>query len=309
MLSHVAYPAISGDQVPASLSPDVISLLREELSFDGVILTDAMDMKAITGKKYQVPQASLEAINAGVDLLLITSPKQAQSTHAKLVESVASNTLSMERVDQSVRRVLTLKAQNSLTDYPPLAEDIPDLEQHDQLAITAGEKSVTLFKDQDDLVPIPDDIENILIVGPIVPDWFFYTGLEDTLEEMGKRVDFLDYPPPWDGLIPPNDTQEKLKQLASMYDLVIALTWQSHINHILFDDPWQIEMVNGLVETGIPLIVVAMKSPTDISDFPRVGTYLGTFGTNEGAMNYLIGVLVGLGEAMGKNPLPDLPLK
>jgi hypothetical protein len=68
-------------------------------------------------------------------------------------------------------------------------------------------------------------------------------------------------------------------------------------------------MVNGLIETGIPLIVVAMKSPTDIIDFPAVGTYLGTFGTNEGAMNRLLEVLVGSVEPAGRNPLPDLPLE
>lgn len=309
MLSHVAYPAISADQIPASLSPDIISLLREELLFDGVVLTDAMDMKAVTGKKYQVHQASLEAINAGVDLLLITSPKQAQSTHAKLVEAVTANTLSMERVDQSVRRILMLKAQNGLMEYPSLPENMPDLEKHDQLAIIAGEKSVTLFKDLDDLVPLPDEIGKILIVGPVVPDWFFYTGLEDTLQKMGLQVDFLDYPPPWDGLIPANDTQQKLQQLAPNYDLVIALTWQSHINHILYDDLWQIEMVNRLIDSGIPLIVVAMKSPTDIIDFSSVGTYLGTYGTNEGAMNYLIDILVGSAKPAGRNPLPDLPLE
>jgi len=309
MLSHVAYPAISDDQIPASLSPDIIAYLREELLFDGVVLTDAMDMKAVTGKKYQVAQASLEAINAGVDLLLITSPKQAQSTHAKLVEAVTANTLSMERVDQSVRRVLMLKAQNGLMAYPTLNENMPDLEQHDQLAITAGEKSVTLFKDRDDLVPLPEEIEKILIVGPVVPDWFFYTGLVDTLQKIEVQVDFLDYPPPWDGLIPANDTQEELKQMTPDYDLVIALTWQSHINHILYDDPWQIELVNGLIDSGIPLIVVAMKSPTDIIDFSTVGTYLGTYGTNEGAMNFLIDVLVGSAKPTGKNPLPDLPLE
>lgn len=309
MLSHVAYPEISGEIIPASLSPEIVTLLREDLGFDGVILTDALGMKAVSGGTYRIPQASIDALNAGVDLLLITGPNKATSTHQKLISAVNNNEIPIETIDHSVKRILSLKEQNGLTEYPKVKSDHPDLEEHKELAVYAGNKAVTLFKDSDNLIPLPGDIERLLIIGPVVPDWFFYNNLEEALLDNNIPHDKVFFPPPWEGEIIDSTLQHTILQSLDSYDLILAITWQSHINSLILDDYWQIDMINGLVDSGLPLIVVAMKSPTDIIDFPEVDAYLGTYGTNKGALNYFIDILFGKAEPSGVNPLPDLPLE
>lgn len=107
MVAHIAVPALSGDETPASLSKAVVTdLLREELGFDGVILTDALNMGAIVNA-YGPEEAAVLAFEAGVDMLLM--PEDPVAAFEAVLKAVKSGRISEERLDQSVRRILTLK--------------------------------------------------------------------------------------------------------------------------------------------------------------------------------------------------------
>lgn len=107
MVAHIAVPALSGDETPASLSKAVVTdLLREELGFDGVILTDALNMGAIVNA-YGPEEAAVLAFEAGVDMLLM--PEDPVAAFDAVLEAVKSGRITEERLDQSVRRILTLK--------------------------------------------------------------------------------------------------------------------------------------------------------------------------------------------------------
>ena len=69
---------------------------------------------------------------------------------------------------------------------------------------------------------------------------------------------------------------------AANFDITIVLTWQSHLNRLLLADNFQSSLVNNLLATGYPVVVVALKSPVDILDFSNAPTYLMTFGTLKG---------------------------
>jgi beta-N-acetylhexosaminidase len=130
--------------------------------------------------------------------------------------------------------------------------------------------------------------------------------LEAGLKERGITAKFVHYPPPWDGPVQADDLLASLPDRAADYDLVLFFTWQAHLNRLDNGDTWQADLVNRLEQLGAPLVVVAIKSPTDILEFPHIGTYLVMFGSTPGQEKALLDALTGQAEPVGKNPLPGL---
>jgi beta-N-acetylhexosaminidase len=107
MVGHISNPTLIGDDRPASLSYTVVTeVLREELGFQGVVITDALDMAAITSY-YTPEEAAVLALQAGVDLLL--EPADLTRSAEGILDAVADGTLREERIDESVMRILRLK--------------------------------------------------------------------------------------------------------------------------------------------------------------------------------------------------------
>ncbi|GIP32214.1 beta-N-acetylhexosaminidase [Paenibacillus sp. J2TS4] len=124
MVAHILFPQID-EQYPSSLSPAVVTgQLRDKLGFEGVILTDDLTMGAIVNR-YGIGEASVLSVQAGTDILLIAHEySNVDEVTAALKQSVADGTLSEERIDESVRRILQLKTKFNLEDKPL---DPPDL--------------------------------------------------------------------------------------------------------------------------------------------------------------------------------------
>lgn len=107
MVSHIAAPNVTGDNTPATLSKKLTTdILREDLGFDGMVITDALDMGAIT-EQYGSANAAVAALNAGADMLLM--PADFQSAYKGVLDAVADGTLTEERIDESVARILEVK--------------------------------------------------------------------------------------------------------------------------------------------------------------------------------------------------------
>lgn len=112
MVGHITLPAVTGDAIPACLSPSIVTgLLRETLGFDGLIVSDSMQMAAITDV-YGPDEAAVMAIQAGVDLLLM--PEDLDAAVQGLLDAVDSGILTEERIDQSVERILAVKQAQGL---------------------------------------------------------------------------------------------------------------------------------------------------------------------------------------------------
>ncbi len=114
MMSHVLYPDFD-NKYPASISQYFVSyLLRDELKFDGVIITDDMNMGAIT-KEYKLEEAAIQAINAGNDILLyVTEPRYLRQVHQAILDALESGTISEARINESLERILRLKKKYNL---------------------------------------------------------------------------------------------------------------------------------------------------------------------------------------------------
>lgn len=124
MVSHISISRVTEDTTPASLSPLVLNeMLRMELGFDGIIITDAMNMKAITDS-YTVKQAAKQSFIAGSDIILM--PEDLVEAYQSILEAVENGTIKEERIDQSVRRILEVKVKRGIipkdTDLIPSEE-------------------------------------------------------------------------------------------------------------------------------------------------------------------------------------------
>ncbi len=108
MVSHISCPNVTGDNTPATLSKTMITdILREKMGFDGMVITDALNMGAITAQ-YSSSEAAVAALNAGADMLLM--PEDFQSAYNGVLNAVENGTVTEERIDESVCRILEVKA-------------------------------------------------------------------------------------------------------------------------------------------------------------------------------------------------------
>ncbi|MNI53380.1 putative lipoprotein YbbD precursor [compost metagenome] len=127
MVAHILYPKLDASK-PASLSQAIIGgLLRGQMGFDGVVITDDLTMGAIT-EHYTLAAAAIDAVQAGSDILLIAHEyANEQKVRAALLDSVKQGTISEARIDESVYRILALKQKYRLNDQPLEVPDLTEL--------------------------------------------------------------------------------------------------------------------------------------------------------------------------------------
>lgn len=107
MVGHMSAPSLAGDNTPSTLSKAVVTdILREELDFDGVIITDAMNMSAISNY-YGSDEAAVMALKAGCDMILM--PEDFELAYNGVLEAVRNGTISEERVNDALRRIYRIK--------------------------------------------------------------------------------------------------------------------------------------------------------------------------------------------------------
>jgi len=115
MSAHISYPSILGDETPATLSEKMLSgLLRDEMGHRGLVITDDMEMNAVS-KLMDLGEAAVRSVEAGTDIILIsTSGRSVGLIHAALLKAVADGRLPVERIDESVRRIIMAKIRYSI---------------------------------------------------------------------------------------------------------------------------------------------------------------------------------------------------
>jgi beta-N-acetylhexosaminidase len=168
MTAHVAYPALQRGGVPATLSPAILQgVLRREIGFQGLAVTDSMEMKGIT-ERYGPEKAAVEAILAGADVLLYAlDPDMAKAAYDAVQEAVRSGKISEERLMVSVDRGLRLRAR--FRGLPWIndddAEEILDM-RHDQVFYQSATDGIVLEGNAGVLAEIPGSAGPKVIVLP-----------------------------------------------------------------------------------------------------------------------------------------------
>ena len=164
MSSHFAAPALTGsDTLPATLSPEITRILREDLGYQGILMTDSMGMGGIA-RKHRPNEAAALAVKAGNDILMGTFTIDAGDHVAELVEK---GEIPLARIRDSVRRILAVKARLGLHENRFVDLDAINLvvgnREHRAAADAAAEGSIVLLRDAEELVPISKELSVLSI--------------------------------------------------------------------------------------------------------------------------------------------------
>ena len=170
MVSHIWFTAFDKEQIPASLSHNIVTrLLRDEMHYEGIIMTDALDMDAID-TVYTVGGSAIQAILAGNDLIAIGAHVGTQTIDiaiADVLEAVRDGRISESQIDASVTRILTAKEKYGVLDWQALdpftVSERLELEAHDSLVTKLFEQGVTVVGDANNAIPLQG---NVAIIYP-----------------------------------------------------------------------------------------------------------------------------------------------
>lgn len=301
MTAHLALPAIDGPEAPpATLSPAILTgLLREQLGFEGVIVTDAMDMHAI-GQGAALGENAVRAAAAGADLLLITTdPDDQRLVHASLMEAAQDGRLKADALDRSVERILSLKEW--LAKGPPAPDlSVVGCPEHRQVADEIAQGSITLVRNRDNLLPLKlKSGERLAVVIPKPVDLtpadtssYVTPSLASAVREFHPEVDefVVSY-------APSEAEIAGLKGRLGDYSLAIVGTINA------FSEPQQAALVREISKFGVPIVVAALRLPYDLMVFPEVKTYACTYSILEPSIRALAACLFGRRKFQGHLPV------
>ncbi|MDU7471976.1 MAG: beta-N-acetylhexosaminidase [Paenibacillus macerans] len=308
MTAHVIFPAFEPDEIPATLSRRVLTeLLREELGYRGLIVTDCLEMQAIS-RHFGVAEGAVRAIAAGADLILVSHTMAEQIAAIRQVcAAVRSGRLSEERIDAAAARILALKAERLGLGGGPKPEKAPEpphplTPEAESAALLrrCAERSVTLVCEAGNL-PL-DPAKPVLVVWPELrhrtevdePAVHSYT-LADALKPLHEQVVLTLI-----GSRPAAAEIAAVLRQSEGFEQIVAVTYTAE-GEI---DEGQKSLVNALIQArGSRLIVASSRNPYDIRAFPDVGTYLCLYENRPFALKALAGVLTGKLRANGVLPV------
>lgn len=292
MTAHIVVPALDPTGTPATLSKPILTdTLRGELGYKGVIITDALTMQGVRDG-FGDARIPVLALQAGVDQLLMPAPGKLDIAYHAVLDAVASGELTEKRIDTSVERVLKLKMKRGLFEKKNVFVDESKVADrvgtaaHQARAQQITDSTVTLVKDDADTLPLAKDASQVLVTGASVT-----ATLAAPIAARGLAATALDT-----GTAPTDATIAASVEQAQASDEVVVATnkaWAS---------PGQQKLVEQLVATGKPVVVVAVRDPYDIAYFTDAPTYLATYSTTAISMESLTKVL--FGEVQPKGHLP-----
>jgi beta-N-acetylhexosaminidase len=300
MTGHFAIPSLTeSPDLPATLSRAVMhDLVRQELGFDGVVITDALDMGALTQGAGQIIDA-IAATRAEVDLLLTTNqPEVQERLYHGLQLAYSRGLFEKWHIENSVNRIFALKKWVSQQIQPDIA--FVGCAEHRELEAEAARRSITLVRNAANLLPLRLAADaKIAVIMPQPKDLtpadtssYVKSGLGTAVRQFHPHVDKY-----ITAHLPTNDEIAALRQKAAQYDLLIIGTISASMQ------PEQAALVNELLALNIPTVTIALRTPYDLTVYPQAQTHLCTYSIHEPSMNALAAVLWGIAPVTGQLPV------
>jgi beta-N-acetylhexosaminidase len=308
MTAHIALPAVQGDSsTPATLSPRIITgLLRDTLGFRGVAITDAMTMEGI-GKGYTTEQSSVLAVKAGADILL--KPSDPTRAIDAIVAAVERGDVARSRIDSAARHVLELKARSGAA-FAPLVSlerlrDIVGAPEHRALAADIARRAITLVRDRDHLVPMPDTGATLIV--HYAPETEIKAGrtFEATLRggrsgaERRRSVQVT--------RILPGATRDVLDSLDRLADAAGTVIVTAYVRRVEGEGrvavPVPIASWIDRLANRRKVIVVSFGNPYLIRQFESVGSYMMAYGVSDDLERAAALGLMGRAPITGRSPV------
>ncbi|MGW5213249.1 glycoside hydrolase family 3 protein [Streptomyces sp. NPDC004051] len=301
MTAHLMVPALDDSGDPATLSrPILTGILREELGYDGVVVTDSLGMEGVR-TKYGDDRVPVLALKAGVDQLL--NPPSLDVAWNAVRKAVQDGELTEERLDASILRVLRLKAKLGLFEDPYVSRAGVDravgTRAHLAAADRIAERTTTLLVNEKRLLPLSRRSRpRLLVVGADPASPSGTTGpptavLARALTELGFTATALPT-----GTAPSAATIAGAVAAARDADAVVVGTYNVSAGSS------QRTLVEQLLTTGRPVVAVAIRNPYDVAHLPAVPACLATYSWTDVELRAAARVIAGKVEPRGKLPVP-----
>ncbi|MFF5280197.1 MULTISPECIES: glycoside hydrolase family 3 protein [Streptomyces] len=303
MTAHIVVPALDPGEDPATLSrPILTGILREQLGYDGVVVTDSLGMEGVR-TKYGDERVPVLALKAGVDQLL--NPPKLDVAWNAVLAAVRAGELTEARLDESILRILRLKAKLGLfrQAYATRAgvERVVGSESHLAHADRIAEATTTLLLNEDGFLPLsPATHRSVLVVGadPASPSGTTgppTTTLATALTELGFSATALST-----GITPTAARIEEAVAAAGGKDVVLVGTY-----NVSATSP-QRTLVARLVATGVPVVTVAIRNPYDVARLGGQRASLASYSWTDVELRAAVRVLAGRAAPRGRLPVPVL---
>ncbi|OLS33942.1 glycoside hydrolase family 3 protein [Bacillus sp. MRMR6] len=306
MTAHVTFPKIDDTTaiskktgsvipVPATLSHKVLTgLMREEMGYNGLIITDAMNMLAIADHFGQV-DAAIRTVKAGSDIVLM--PVGLEAVANGLYNAVNTGEISIERIEQSVERIFTLKlnrgiikaeVEKSIDEKVSKALQVVGSVEHKAVEKEAAEKSITLVKNEGVLPLNAAAADKIVVVGSSA------TTIAAELQKHQGNVTVINTAAP---LSASNLAVVKTAKYIIIGTNTSTVSARAVTTNIM-------RLANQLItETDIPVIGVGIRNPYDIMSYPNVDAYLAQYGTRPASFEAAVNTIFGVNNPTGKLPV------
>ncbi|MHB8629900.1 MAG: glycoside hydrolase family 3 protein [Aggregatilineales bacterium] len=320
MTAHIVFTALDPEN-PATLSSIILQgVLRGEMGFEGVVLSDSMNMHSMK-RNYRPEDSAVRALQAGVDLIMLAEEHydhdasrylQQQTGLLRAVKAaVEQGKLEMSRIDRSVERVLTLKRNRGLSNSSgpsPSAVSVVGSADHRAVELDVSRHAVAILRNKHNLVPIADDTSVTII----------NTTLRSSYAQLGatRGIGPNQTLPAFDSFV--EVVRGKFRNIKvfsaetilsenivfDVAERIIAVTENYPLPGMDFDQASQLQILRTLSEQYREhLIVAALRDPYELSSLPDVDTYVCAFSFRPSAVQAIAGVLSGEYTATGKTPL------
>ena len=304
MTAHLSLPALTGDtRTPTTLSHEVLTdLLRNDMGFDGLIVTDAMDMYAID-RRHDRGEAAVLAVEAGADILLM--PPSPEAARQGIVSAVLEGRLPEERLDTSVRRILEAKEKMGLhLDREVPAEEVfrrVGIPEHEEVAQEVADRSITLLRNEGDLLPLLGTrsarVLSVAFRGPtdLMAGRVLNTRLRSRYPRLTTANLSRDTPAQvYDGLL-------SRARNSNLVVVSLFVTIVSYSGNVAIPEETA-EFIRALEEEGISHVVISFGNPYLFSEFPDAQAYLLGWSGAEVSQRAAARALFGEIEIQGRTP-------
>ncbi len=308
MTAHIAVPSLNGGtELPSTLAPGVLTdLLRNEMGFDGLLFTDAMDMAAID-REFPRGEASVRAVLAGADVVLM--PPSVPDAVDAIVAAVESGRITEARIDRSVAKLLEAKERLGLDRIRTVPlERIPDvvgIPAHEAVAEEVARRAVTLLRNDRDLLPLLGTRTARVMS----------LSLRRTSDLQASRTFDAELRNRYPRLVTAtvtrdtrDDVYEELLRQAARSELVVVslyVNWSS----ASADEPLpegMTELLDGLAQARVPHVVISFGNPYLLREMPDVQAYMLAWSGSTVAQRAAAQALFG-GELAGRTPIEMRP--
>jgi beta-N-acetylhexosaminidase len=288
MTAHIVVPALDSSGLPATLSkPIMTGVLRNQLGFKGLIVTDSLDMAG--ANVLPADQVPVAAFNAGADILL--NPPDVTLAYNSILKAVKSNVISKQRLDQSVERILLAKYKRGIVKDPftrKAALKNMGLPGSLTTAEKITENSITLLKNENNVLPL-NKHQKVLVTGPAAANSAVLASL---LGDKGFDTAVIST-----NTSPTSEQTQNAINQAKRADVIVVPTYNANTNSA------QQTFVQALKQTGKPVVDAAMRNPYDIMAFPDVNANILTYGNGDISTRALAKALAGEVNPVGRLPV------